>query len=195
MLLDVRNSEVGRASVSPTDLHRSPPVFSYFARDFLTLPQRLLSPDLWSRANCRPIGSIPTKFGKFLSDCTAPLPGGSTPRHTFTQPVLRRQARTQGFGMTPCGLVDMCECFLENIYRVNMPAGRWRQKSISEYLYLHTKLYGVISQKAVIPVPYHITCLYMLTHLYTNEPNFTKFEAIYRHWALPVFCTIIYCNY
>jgi hypothetical protein len=33
-------------SVSPTYLHRSPPVFSYFARDILRLSQRLLSPDL-----------------------------------------------------------------------------------------------------------------------------------------------------
>lgn len=46
MFLDVRNSEFRRASVSPTNLHRSPPVFSYFARDILRLSQRLISHDL-----------------------------------------------------------------------------------------------------------------------------------------------------
>ena len=39
MFSDVRNSEVRRASVClsvcPTDLHQSPPVFSYFASDIL----------------------------------------------------------------------------------------------------------------------------------------------------------------
>lgn len=100
MFSDVRNCEVRCASVSPTDLHRSPPVFSYFARDILRLSQRLIPPDLWSRANSRSIGNIPTKFGKFLSDCPAPLPDASTPHHTLTQPVLlRRQARTHGFGI------------------------------------------------------------------------------------------------
>lgn len=40
ILSDVRNSEVRCASVSPTDLHGSPPSFSYFAKDILRLAQR-----------------------------------------------------------------------------------------------------------------------------------------------------------